>query len=246
MSSKQAPIILTLRNGAVSYPASNALWDGPVAEFFGSAKAALKSDTEKQLSEKWDDDGDDDYPQNFYNFFLERVLFYVRAKGHGGTLLFLPPYIAHDDSRLTDRVVFKYSCCYDWVWTLLIRSLVNHRNYYDSLFAIRDGKTTTKEGFGQFTDLLNEKELIDEAILDVAQAVASMTAVDGAVVLTDSPFWVSVEKLPLSPLRYRQFVSLQQMRSFQLIHLEQGIVQLFDSVLPLRIRLRSSFHKTAA
>ena len=186
--SVQGDVITTLRNGQILYPASDALWNGPIAKFLSSAKRNLYKDALDALKlTVWDDEGqDEDYPLRFYNFFLERILFYVRQKQHGGAIITIPDSIDKSDTRLTDRINIKYPCSYNYAWDLMVRSLVNHHKFYDLHFPLWDGKkTATKNLFRQHHLLANEEQELDEALGDAAQTIAALTSVDGSVVMTE-------------------------------------------------------------
>ncbi len=184
--SMQGEVIFTLKSGQILYPMENALRVGPVSDFLENARRQLYKDTIKSLkSPAWNPE-DDDYPLRFYNFFLERILFNIRYKQHGGTIIIIPSYIAKSDTRLTDRINIKYPCSYDYVWELMIRSLVNSKKFYDLHFPLWDGKQkATKEIFQQYHMLASEEQDLDEALGDAANAIASLTSVDGAVVMND-------------------------------------------------------------
>ena len=184
----QGEMLLTLRNGQIIQPTRNVLWGGPVAEFIKDAKRQLYKDAVKSLnSSKWDTEGhDDDYPLRFYGFFLERILFNIRNKQHGGTVIIIPSYVTKSDTRLTDRINIKYPCSYDYAWNLMVRSLTNHHKFYDLHFPLWDGKQkATKSHFREYSMLSNEEQQLDESLSDVAQAIASLTSVDGTVIMND-------------------------------------------------------------
>jgi hypothetical protein len=180
-------ILCTLREGSLSIPASYALWGGPLNDFLKSAQSELYREVIGTLNvAKWDEEGDDDYPHRTYLMFLERILTHVREKRHGGTILMIPDNLSPADTRMTDRIVVKYACNYDHAWGLLKRHLVNHRRYYDLNFRLWDSKNRINVKDFQDDGLLkSEGEEIDEAIGDVANMIATLTAVDGAVLITD-------------------------------------------------------------
>ncbi len=181
-------VIMTLRNGQILYPVSDVLGSGPIAEFFEPAERHLYNDALVSLDQtKWDDeDIDEDYPLRFYDFFLERILLYIREKQHGGMVIIIPKSIDKTDTRITDRLNIKYPCSYDYIWDLLVRSLVNRTKFYDLFFPLWEGKKpVTKELFQEGFTLSDEGKELDEAVGDAAQAVAALTSVDGAVVMTD-------------------------------------------------------------
>jgi DisA bacterial checkpoint controller nucleotide-binding len=186
--SAQGNVLATLRNGQILRPTANVLRSGPLSDFLDSARQRLYEAVIEELkAPKYDPEGhDNDYPQRFYTFFLERVLFYTRQRGHGGTILMVPNYLSQEDTRLTDRIAIKYPCTYTFVWELLIKTLVTQVKYYRLHFPLWDGKTkVTKNQFQEHHMLESEKEELDEALTDVAQSIASLTSVDGAVVLSD-------------------------------------------------------------
>lgn len=181
-------VYYTLKNGEIVEPKINPIWNGDINNFFQNARKSLYDETIKGLkTKKWDKDGhDDDYPFRFYNYFLERILFYVREKAHGGTIIFIPNTISKHDTRITDRALLKYPCKYDYVWNILKASLINHRRYYDLHFPLWDGKKPiTKDEFQEHDMLDGEGTEIEEGLSDIAQAIASLTSVDGAVILND-------------------------------------------------------------
>lgn len=187
--SAQGEIYFTLKNGNIVQPRMNALWSGTINDFLQNARKQLYNETVKELGvKKWDEeDKDDDYPHRLYNYFLERILFYIREKAHGGTLIIIPNYINKNDTRITDRIIIKYACSYNYAWSTLKYSLKNHRRYYDLHFPLWDGKTAmTVENFRQHHMLSEEDQEIAEGLGDAAQAIASLTSIDGAVLLDDN------------------------------------------------------------
>lgn len=179
---------MTLRNGQILYPVTDILGSGPIARFFKPAKRHLYNDTLISLGQtKWDDEGiDEDYPLRFYDFFLERILLYIREKQHGGMLVIIPKSLDKTDTRIKDRLNIKYPCSYDYIWDLLVRSLVNRSKFYDLFFPLWEGKkTVTQKLFQEDFRLSDEGQELDEALGDASQAVAALTSVDGAVVMTD-------------------------------------------------------------
>ena len=181
-------ILFSVRGGALIVPSMDLLWAGVVADFFTEARQALYQSAIKALGvKKWDDEGhDNDYPQRLYNFYLLRILFSIREKNHGGTLVIVPDKFQHGDSRLTDRITIKYPCDYDYIWNLLVRSLVNHRKYYDLHFPMWDSKTAIEpKKYQEIERLSSQREEIEESLTDCARLIASLSGVDGALVLTD-------------------------------------------------------------
>lgn len=185
--SSRGRVYVRLSNGTIVVPSHNALWQGDIDSFLAPASQSLYTDTCKLLGvQRFDEDGhDNDYPQRFYVHFLERLLFNVRDRRHGGTVVIVRDELAADDSRLTDRVLLKYACENNHAWSLLVARLANHRRYYDLYVPLADGVDLTVERFSTMHRLESDKDELDEAISDVSDSIASLTAVDGAVLMTD-------------------------------------------------------------
>ena len=183
--SMQGFILLVLKNGALSYPSSNPIWSGPISDYLEPSRKSLYDDVLGELKTNNFSENDDDFPANFYNYFLERILYNVRQLGHGGTIILVPQAIGFDDPRLADRVFLKYATNHDYAWDSLVRSLVNHRLYYDLYFKLTERKDElTIAAFEQHSALEAEKAGVDEDNQDIAKSIASLTGVDGALVLT--------------------------------------------------------------
>ena len=185
--STQGTILMVLQSGRISHPSPSPIRSGPISEYLNPSRQLLYDQAVQELqTKKWNDDGhDDDYPHRFYDYFLEMILYNVRLLGHGGTIILVPHEIGYDDPRLTDRLVLKYPVNYDYAWDTLVSSLVHHRRYYDLYFPLINGDTVvTLERFRKSHFLKDDGDRIDEQIQDTAKSIASLTSVDGAVVIT--------------------------------------------------------------
>ncbi len=162
-------VIASLKGGRITVPSENALWAGPLGDFLEPARSQLYRDALTRLAaDQWDPEGpDDDYPRRSYTFFLERLLFHARLRTHGGTIIMVPTHLLKEDTRLTDRVNIKYSCGYDFAWELLVRSLVNHRRFYDLHFPLWDAKQPYTQALFKSTPGLRTKSrrLTDHSLM---------------------------------------------------------------------------------
>lgn len=185
--STEGQVLMSLRNGSIVEPSWGALYKGPLCKFFEPAKKIFHKDVIQSLdSDKYDPDGhDEDYPQRVYLFFIERLLFHIREKSHGGTVFFVPDYLSHQDTRLLDRLNIKYPINYDQIWNLLKEDVAVHRRYYDLYFPLSKGKNLTAESFNKVCALDGKRDLIQEATSDCVRFIAGLSGVDGAVVITD-------------------------------------------------------------
>ncbi|HEX8245371.1 MAG TPA: hypothetical protein VF541_17790 [Longimicrobium sp.] len=141
--SRGGNILFSLRRGQISRPADDALYRGPIAKTFSTAAQQLKREALTRLKkQKWSNDSDssaDDYPRLIYIRAIERLLFTVRRRAHGGTVLIVPDNLDATDPRLLNRLNIKYSASHDEIWSLLANSVVLHDQYYKLFFELWDG-----------------------------------------------------------------------------------------------------------
>lgn len=186
--SRRGHILLSLRSGQIVKPSRESLSRGPVGDFFATSREHLRQNALGILDvTKWDDDDiDDDYPARFHTQFIERLLFHVRQRFHGGTLIFVRDDITLSDSRLTDRIIIKYPADYALAWEHLVTALTTHYRFYDLYFRLSDKKSTIPTAKFQEVQLLeSQMKEAEEAITEAITALAAFSGVDGAVVLTD-------------------------------------------------------------
>jgi hypothetical protein len=181
-------VLASLESGQLSCPMASALRQGPLSDFFSNARRSLQRAVSKALRVNTvaGRKRDDDYGFASYTRFLERLLFHIRVKEHGGTLILVPPRPAVQRTLLKDALHVKYPCRYDYVWDLLTRSAVNQVEYYRLNSSLWHGRRKpTKATFREYDLTSFRMQMLDEQLGDAAEAIASLTAVDGAVIMTD-------------------------------------------------------------
>jgi hypothetical protein len=184
--SAQGHLLLILKSGKIFYPTRNVLEDGPVADFFKEAKSKLCKDVSNSLNLSVLDSDYEGLIHWFYNSFLERILFYIRQKQYGGTIIVIPSRITKDDIRLTDWVKIKYPCSYDFAWPLIVQNSVKEHKDYNSYFPLVSSKqATTKEIFLEYATRIAKEREWEKALVDASRTIAALTSVDGAVLMTD-------------------------------------------------------------
>jgi hypothetical protein len=160
---------------------------GPFGTYLRAMTDAFHHDVLTKLgADRYDPQGaDENYPRELLLQFIERIVIRVRDASHGGTLLFVPNDWRHEDARIRDRLAIKYPIDDAETWPLLIRAVGAHRQYYDLLLPIWDRPTVPQRDLHRL--LLLDEDLADatDLVRDRAGLVASLCAVDGAVVLTD-------------------------------------------------------------
>lgn len=186
--SREGDLLLSLRRGEIVAPAGQVLTRGPISKFLASAGDAIYRDACNLLGEDAFDPGgqDDSFPKRLYTSYLERLLFEIREKRHGGTLIVVPNDTAVDDWRLTGLLQLKYPSSYDRTWSLLTSSLALRRKYFDLYFRLWNRRTSIPvERYQELNVVQIEREEIERRISDSIALQASTSGVDGAVVMTD-------------------------------------------------------------
>ncbi|MBD9405042.1 hypothetical protein IB236_06835 [Acidovorax sp. ACV02] len=181
-------VLLALRNGSAFLPQGSALNAGPVSTHLEPTRRKLYRDSIGRLKvKKWDKENhDNDYPKRFHDMCLSRILSGIRELAHGGTLLVVPNQLSASDPRLADRVNIKHPCDYDYLWELMLQHLELHHKYYALHFPLWDSEVPIDpEKYHQISILESAKIDNDEALKDAVRFIASLSAVDGALVITD-------------------------------------------------------------
>jgi hypothetical protein len=153
-----------------------------VAEFLKTGYRKL--DKELRTRTRSAPSGDKHIFYRSYANFFERILERIRDKFHGGTVVVVPDDIHVDDIRLQDRIIIKYPCSYD-AMELLINALVEAGRYSGIKEKLRKEKEISKRQFSRLTSNEILRDNAEELLKPAPSFIASLAAVDGAVVLTD-------------------------------------------------------------
>jgi len=184
---RQGWIIAILDQGKIAEPSSGVFYQGPVAEFLKIGIQKLYEEVCRKLKrKKFDPKGrDDDYPKRAYIFLLERILNRIRERFHGGTIIMIPDSIDINDTRMRDRIVIKYPCHCNDAWESLVNELILFRNYFDMHFKLWDKTQITQDEFHQDSRIDSHYEKSKEMVKRSVGFLSSLSAVDGAIVITD-------------------------------------------------------------
>jgi hypothetical protein len=182
--SREGADLLILRRGRMSKPIRRILYEGPVANFFNAAQSEFYRSVCLRLGTS-SFGTDDHYPLLLFNNFTMNTLMRVVEQAHGGAIVVVRDELSHDDSRLTDRVHIKHRCDFARAWEILLQECVAFRTYYEHHFAIWDQEVIDKQKYQR--DIRNDiwRTSLEIAHRDTLTLIASLAAVDGAVVLTD-------------------------------------------------------------
>lgn len=176
--------LLRLRNGEMATSTSGLLYSGPIAQFFHRA-ADMCVDDACQLAEMALDK-DDDGLMGAYESFIEKVLLYTAELQHGGTILFVPDDFAQDDPRLVGRASVKYVLNNSRPKEALVHAMAARLQFNALEEKLLKQRSVSKAELSELEDLRAHKEYCEDAASDSARFIASLTTVDGAVILTDA------------------------------------------------------------
>jgi hypothetical protein len=167
--SRAGNTLLTLRKGSVEFPSPPSLWEGVL---FRDMRHAFEEAT-----------GHEGYAALMLSLFLERLLVQTRDSGHGGTFLFVPDLWNHADSDLRSRVSIKYRLNDDHTWRLLSAHCA--KEFEASELRDRLSKQSSSPVFVQYAHVEDELADIRALVHDQVSLIAGMSAVDGAVIVTN-------------------------------------------------------------
>lgn len=184
--SRKGNVLLKLYRGESSEPSGCIINRGPARKFFDGAINALYGDVCDKLEVTRKEYPGHDYPERMYLQYFQRVIFNIRRKMHGGTLIVIPNSFDAQDLRLQDRLLFKYNCSDQRAWQLLVDSITMQTRYLDRHFGvINSQRLISPEEYQEVTELASASDDINNALADSVKFCASLSSVDGAVVMTD-------------------------------------------------------------
>jgi hypothetical protein len=176
--------LIRLRDGGIVTAAESVLLQGPIAEFFDPASCAFIRNA-CELSGLDQDPAEDDGLSLAYKSFVESVLLYTCELKHGGTLLFVPEDITHDDPRLLSQMSIKYALPSTRPRDALVSAMAARLKHNALAEELQNRRTVNSEELELLDRLEWDLQNFEDAARDAARLIASLTAVDGAVVLTD-------------------------------------------------------------
>jgi hypothetical protein len=176
--------VLRLRGGRIVTPTESVLLRGPVADFFDNAKDEFICNAWKQLGIDRAPAQDDGLAMAHVTF-VESILLYTAELHHGGTLLFVPEEITHDDARLKGRVSIKYVLPSTRPKDALVSAMSARLQLNAAAKRLDVGRPIRPEHMAEWWPHCHALQRCEDVARDAARFIASLTAVDGAVVLTD-------------------------------------------------------------
>ncbi len=177
--------VLRLRDGEIVSAAQRVLLEGPVAEFFYAASNEFIRKA-CHLSGIDQDPNEDDGLSFAQQSFIESVLLYTAELQHGGTLLFVPEDVTHEDSRLLSRVALKYVLPSTQPQNALVSAMASRLKHNALAEKLQNRRSVKAEELELLDVLAWDQRNCEDAARDASRFIASLTSVDGAVVLTDT------------------------------------------------------------
>lgn len=177
-------LVLRMRDGEIVTAAQSVLLKGPAAEFFGAA-TDIFIDKACQVSGIDHDPNEDDGLSFAYQSFIESVLLHTAELKHGGTLLFVPEKVIHEDTRLRRLVSIKYDLSSTRPQEALLSAMAARLERNAMSEDLKNRRTVKAADLEQLDELAWHQQSCEDAARDAARFIASLTSVDGAVVLTD-------------------------------------------------------------
>jgi hypothetical protein len=145
----------------------------------------FKKKARELASQKSNDEKRDSYLISMYEAFLGWILLSINDLGHGGTILFVSDELSHDDPRLLNRVNIKYPAPSSHPQKLLLHRMVIELQLNEQFLTLSKKKSISKSSFDSFGALEIKQQYSVDAVRDLAKFLAGLTAVDGAMILTD-------------------------------------------------------------
>ena len=180
--------LIDLRQGKYFKPISGIFERGPIANFLKKSRNMLYNDIISELGDEFDSDDAaifDEFNKSMQGF-IERVLFQIREKLHGGTLIIVPDNVKTRDKRLGERLLIKYPCIYDRIW----KDLVSKNVLGYKLFKMMNSdelaeKDIPSDLYHEYMFLNDKIKHVDHEITDAIDFISSLSEIDGAVVFSD-------------------------------------------------------------
>ena len=177
--------VIRLLDGGLAVPAGNVFLRGPVGDFFGEAASWFIEKACALASHTSHAEAQNDDLTLAYTTFVELLLFSTTDLGHGGTILFVSDALSHEDPRLLNRVNLKYPMLSSRPTEVLLHKMAMRLQWQAHYGALDDKKTISHRAFQSLDALDDAQQDAVDAVRDLAKFLAGLTAVDGAVILTD-------------------------------------------------------------
>jgi hypothetical protein len=176
--------VIRLHGGEVVSPTRSVLFRGPVARFFLNALDELIREACERSGVNQDPEQDDTLSFS-HLWFIESILLHTAELKHGGALLFVQDAVADNDARLQEAVSIKYRLPSTRPRDALLAAMAVRLEHNDLDERLHERRTVKQEDLENLEALAWHQRDLEDSSRDAARFIGSLTAVDGAVVLTD-------------------------------------------------------------
>lgn len=181
-------VLLSIRDGEVAASIPHLLRQGPVGRFFAEHGTRMVREVVDELEADFDaaDAATHAEIDATYVTFVEGVLACMREFDHGGALLLVPGDWTACDPRVNERLRLKFPTQATSTWEVLKEYL---RRLNLSMRATEAATCSEQVSRGFMLDYLvtrHQRHMSEDMVRDRASLLASLTKVDGALVLTRS------------------------------------------------------------
>ncbi|HTP64578.1 MAG TPA: diadenylate cyclase [Geobacteraceae bacterium] len=115
---------------------------------------------------------------------VRRIISVIRNSRHGGTLLYLPPELNREILGKNHYLTIKYKFCEEEPRERFRRLMLRIMSVLAALYGDPEDPDRVVRWQDYVTCINEEIALLDEAIFDVAHFIATLSATDGAVVMS--------------------------------------------------------------
>ena len=120
-------------------------------------------------------------PARFYCEFFENILRFSAERRHGAAFAVLPDEYNNGDPRLATRIKMKYCVESPPIWHELVQECLAYRRYFHRVAKQETASITDLKELAIWKDIYQTQQ---ERIVALQNFVASLSGVDGIVVLT--------------------------------------------------------------
>lgn len=161
------------KNGHIQFPERSLVNSGFLYQFFKPTSLTLAREVMAATGQKPDSQiHKRDFRAMSYVFALQTIAERVHELKHGGCILIVP------EKRKPLHIGIKYQCADNTIWTCLKGKLILHDQYYGMNSATpRQPETATA------SSLQSQMQDVENGLRDAIEAMARLTAVDGAVIV---------------------------------------------------------------
>ena len=181
--SRGTGVKLRLRDGRIFEPIGSVFYSSPLSQPLRAADRGFVQQACRMAKRRYPGKRDDDLDAS-YSRFLEIILLHIAEIGHGGAIIIVPDEYG-DDDRLQKHVNLKYPTRSTEPAQALLNAMASRLQYWARFDRLSRMTSIGQSAFEELDALRERKDELRDIHDDAARFVASLTAVDGAVIVTD-------------------------------------------------------------